>query len=71
MKRDNRLPQVLARFLPVALNISLTGCGGGSSASPPPPPLPAGLGGSNYLTHHLDPPCNREPYGVVVLADQG
>jgi hypothetical protein len=27
------------------------------------------LGGSNYMTYHLDPPCNREPYGVVYNYD--
>ena len=75
MNRVNPLPQMLARFLAVALSISLTGCGGGGSStsspsSPPsPPPLPAGLGGSNYLTYHLDPPCYREPYGVVYNYD--
>lgn len=26
---------------------------------------PAGLGGSNFAWYHLDPPCTREPYGVV------
>jgi Immunoglobulin I-set domain len=30
---------------------------------------PPGLGGSNYLTYHLDPPCSREPYGVVYNYD--
>lgn len=66
MNRVNGLQQMLARFWAVALSISLTGCGGGSSSSPPPPPpLPAGLGGSNYAWYHLDPPCNREPYGVI------
>jgi len=71
MNRVNRLPQMLARFWAVSLSISMTGCGGGgsSTSSPPPPPLPAGLGGSNYLTYHLDPPCNREPYGVVYNYD--
>jgi hypothetical protein len=68
MIRANRLPQMLARFLAVALSVSLTGCGGGSSPPPPPPPLP-GVGGSNYLTYHLDPPCYREPYGVVYNYD--
>jgi hypothetical protein len=70
MNRANRLPQMLARFLAVALSLSLTGCGGGSyPPPPPPPPPPAGLGGSNYLTYHLDPPCYREPYGVVYNYD--
>lgn len=71
MNRVDRHAQMLARFLAVALSISLTGCGGGSSSTPPPPPppLPAGLGGSNYLTYHLDPPCYREPYGVVYNYD--
>jgi len=71
MNRVNRLPQMLARFWAVSLSISMTGCegGGSSTSSPPPPPLPAGLGGSNYLTYHLDPPCYREPYGVVYNYD--
>lgn len=55
----------------------LAACGGGSYSPPgppqpgpqPPPLLPAGLGGSNYLTYHLDPPCYREPYGVVFNYD--
>jgi hypothetical protein len=67
MNRANRLQQMLARFLVVALSLSSTGCGGGSY--PPPPPPPVGLGGSNYLTYHLDPPCYREPYGVVYNYD--
>jgi hypothetical protein len=55
-----------------ALTVSFTACSGGSPPTtppPPPPPSPAGLGGSNYLTYHLDPPCNREPYGVVYNYD--
>jgi hypothetical protein len=69
MNRANRLQQMLARFLAVALSLSSTGCGGGSYPPPPPPPPPVGLGGSNYLTYHLDPPCYREPYGVVYNYD--
>jgi len=33
------------------------------------PPLQPGLGGSNYDGYHLDPPCSREPYGVVYNYD--
>ena len=56
----------LANFLA----IFLAACGGGSyTPPPPPPPAQAGLGGSNYLTYHLDPPCYREPYGVVYNYD--
>lgn len=43
-------------------------CGGGSSSrsqTKGPPQLPAGLGGSNYAWYYLDPPCTREPYGVI------
>ena len=49
----------------------LLACGGGSSQplSSGSTPLPAGLGGSNYLTYHLDPPCSREPYGVIYNYD--
>ncbi len=45
----------------------LASCGGGSSsnATSPPPPPPAASGGSDYGWYQLDPPCNREPYGVV------
>ena len=58
----------------LAFTMSMAGCSGGSgsgsgSDSGSHPPLPAGLGGSNYLTYHLDPPCSREPYGVVYNYD--
>ena len=69
MHRVNHVPQMLARFLLIAFCIGLIACGGGSTSPPPPPPPPVGLGGSNYLTYHLDPPCNREPYGVVYNYD--
>lgn len=45
---------------------ALTHCSGGASSAPPiPTPSPAGLGGSNYAWYQIDPPCNREPYGIV------
>jgi hypothetical protein len=50
----------------LALSISLTGCSSSDNSSHPPTPA---LGGSNYLTYHLDSPCNREPYGVVYNYD--
>src|SRR5579863_6463063 len=40
---------------------------GPSTNSGPPPP--AALGGSDYGWYHLDPPCSREPYGVVYNYD--
>jgi hypothetical protein len=60
-------PRLLVVYL--ALSISLTGCGSSNFSPSQPPPLPAGLGGSNYLTYHLDAPCYREPYGVVYNYD--
>jgi hypothetical protein len=56
----------------LALTMSMAGCSGGGStmtSGSQSPALPAGLGGSNYLTYHLDPPCSREPYGVVYNYD--
>jgi hypothetical protein len=50
----------------LALSIFLAGCSSGDNSAPPP--IPA-LGGSNYLTYHLDPSCIREPYGVVYNYD--
>jgi len=54
---------VLAEFALVIASFGLTRCSGG--AGPPVATSPAGLGGSNYAWYYLDPPCNREPYGVV------
>jgi hypothetical protein len=44
-------------------------CGGGSSPPSGPSHTSAGLGGSDYAWYHLDPPCNREPYGVIYNYD--
>jgi len=47
---------------------ALISCGGGGSAPTQPTgpqKLPAALGGSNYAWYQLDPPCTREPYGVI------
>src|SRR5215472_1019502 len=44
------------------------GCGSGPASpqsSTQQQKLPAGLGGSNYGWYQLDPPCSREPYGVI------
>jgi len=54
--------------LSLGLLAAAIACGGGSK--PPTQPtgptqLPAGLGGSNYAWYQLDPPCTREPYGVI------
>jgi hypothetical protein len=60
--------RVIETVVAAALVVGFFGCGGGSYApsAPPPPPLAlAGLGGSNYAWYRLDPPCNREPYGVI------
>src|SRR5437660_564192 len=72
MKDSRMLPLVWTGLLFSAFGLSMTfpACSGSnSSASAPPPPAQAGLGGSNYMTYHLDPPCNREPYGVVYNYD--
>ena len=45
--------------------IGLTACGGASNSAAGSSQLPAGLGGSDYAWYHLDPPCGREPYGVI------
>jgi hypothetical protein len=67
---ERRKHAPLAQFaVLVFLSLALTHCSGGASQAPPPPPPPppvaAGLGGSNYAWYQLDPPCTREPYGVV------
>lgn len=50
--------------------IGLLACGGGSPGSTGgASQLPAGLGGSDYAWYHLDPPCSREPYGVIYNYD--
>src|SRR5271165_482701 len=57
--------------------LALSYCSGGGSMSshvmpsptPSPTLAPAGLGGSNYAWYRIDPPCNREPYGVVFNYD--
>lgn len=55
----------------LALSTCWISCSGGGCSIAPimPPPSPAALGGSNYGWYHLDPPCNREPYGVVYNYD--
>jgi hypothetical protein len=45
------------------------GGGGGTTQTPNPPPPAAGQGGSNYAWYQLDPPCTREPYGVIYNYD--
>lgn len=57
-------PMAMSVFVALGFVLAVFGCGGGSSV-PPPPPMAAGLGGSNYGWYHLDPPCSREPYGVI------
>jgi hypothetical protein len=73
MSNTKILPLMEARLLAAALALSstMTGCSSGGSYTPPSPAprVPVGLGGSNYLTYHLDPPCYREPYGVVYNYD--
>ena len=58
----------LLAVLPLA--VTLCSCGGSSSTThTAPPPPPAALGGSDYGWYQLDPPCIREPYGVVYNYD--
>lgn len=49
----------------LALTVGGLGCSSNGTSTVSLPPLTAALGGSNYGWYHLDPPCNREPYGVV------
>lgn len=64
-RRQRRLLLMELAVLAIA-SAALTHCSGGASSAPPIiTPTPAGLGGSNYAWYQLDPPCTREPYGVV------
>lgn len=72
MNSSKLFPLLWTVLLAVALGMSIgfPACSGGNTSnSPPPPPPQVGLGGSNYMTYHLDPPCSREPYGVVYNYD--
>ena len=55
---------------PLTYSITCSGTGGNSSASADltvnqVPGGPQAPGGSNYAWYQLDPPCTREPYGVI------
>jgi hypothetical protein len=62
-------PSAIKLFAALALFLACLHCGSGSSSNHLSPPLAAGLGGSNYAWYHLDPPCTREPYGVIYNYD--
>jgi len=63
--RSRHSISAIAAFAAVCILAGFLACGGGSAPTRPSSPLPAGLGGSDYAWYHLDPPCSREPYGVI------
>jgi hypothetical protein len=66
MRSDTSISVVTA-FAVIGVLIASFACNGGSTSgqSSGSSGMPAGLGGSDYAWYHLDPPCSREPYGVV------
>jgi len=59
-----------AAALALCLLAGLLQCGGGSASHHSGvQQSSAGLGGSDYGWYYLDPPCNREPYGVIYNYD--
>lgn len=63
--KGGQLRTALTMAFLVCLMAVFLECGGSGSSQKTTTQLPAGLGGSDYAWYHLDPPCNREPYGVI------
>lgn len=69
MRSGNSISPVAALAV-VGMLIASLACGGGTTPSQSSGlPSAAGLGGSDYAWYYLDPPCTREPYGVIYNYD--
>jgi len=68
MRRGNSISAVAAIAV-FAVPVAFWSCGGAAPSQSSGSQLPPGLGGSDYAWYHLDPPCSREPYGVIYNYD--
>src|SRR5277367_4242837 len=72
MSARNSISAAAAFAATILLGLILFGliaCGGSAGQPSGSSQQPAGVGGSDYAWYHLDPPCSREPYGVVYNYD--